>query len=152
MASGLRFGLAGAIILLAVSAALFTTGCKSTNAKGSAEAGQTTATAPPLSGMVVEGRRVVQVTARRYTYIPSKIYVNEGETVRLELTAVDVMHGFNLKDYRIDLTLPPGVTQIVEFNAGKPGTHKFHCDVYCGLGHAGMKGEIVVLATGGGAS
>jgi cytochrome c oxidase subunit 2 len=32
----------------------------------------------------------------------------------------------------------------VEFVADKAGTFTFSCSVYCGKGHRGMKGELVV--------
>jgi len=101
--------------------------------------------APELTGRVVEGVRVVRVAVRQFEFDPAKIVVREGERVRLELTSEDVNHGIVIEDYGVDRKLLPGKTELVEFTADKPGTHHFHCSVYCGSGHGDMHGELVVL-------
>jgi cytochrome c oxidase subunit II len=88
--------------------------------------------------------RVITMTAKRFSFNPSTIVVNEGDNVRIEITSVDVAHGFNMPDYKIDLPILPGVPQIIEFTADKPGTHEFHCDLYCGFGHEFMRGKLIV--------
>ncbi|MFO8080600.1 MAG: cupredoxin domain-containing protein [Armatimonadota bacterium] len=97
-----------------------------------------------LSGEVVDGTRVVQVTARRYEFVPSTIVVKQGEPVRLEITATDVAHGFGVEELGIEQRLPPNETQAVEFTPEQPGEYHFHCSVYCGPGHDEMHGTLVV--------
>ena len=58
------------------------------------------------------------------------------------------MHGIGIEGYDINRKLPPNETQVIEFTAGKPGKHPFHCSVYCGKGHADMQGELVIVASG----
>jgi cytochrome c oxidase subunit 2 len=97
------------------------------------------------SGEVVNGIRVIKMTAKRYEYDPSVITVDQGDKVRLEITSQDVTHGFGLKEYKINRKLEPGKTEIIEFTADKAGTFEFRCTVFCGIGHLGMKGKLVVL-------
>ena len=97
------------------------------------------------SGKVVDGVRVVAVTARQFEFDPSTIVVRQGEKVRLEVTSEDVTHGIGIEAYDIDQLLPPGETKEIEFTADKTGTHHFHCSIYCGKGHNEMHGELIVL-------
>ncbi len=97
------------------------------------------------SGQVADGVRVVRVTAQRYRFEPTPIVVRQGEKVRLEVTSQDVTHGFGLSDFGIGRELAPHKTEIIEFAADKPGHHAIHCTHFCGLGHMGMRGDLVVL-------
>jgi len=98
------------------------------------------------SGKLVDGVRVVEVTANDYKFIPDVIVVNEGERVRLDITAVDKEHGISIPAFNVDKVLPKGKTESVTFDADKVGKNGFRCSVFCGIGHAAMKGELVVLA------
>ncbi len=73
------------------------------------------------------------------------IRLTEGETVRLRLTSADVVHGFALKAYGIELDeVYPGKVKTIEFVADKPGTFLFNCTIVCDHGHRNMEGEIIV--------
>jgi plastocyanin len=37
-----------------------------------------------------------------------------------------------------------GESATIEFVAQTPGTYSFKCCVHCGLGHGGMKGQLIV--------
>ncbi|MDP2950734.1 MAG: cupredoxin domain-containing protein [Chloroflexota bacterium] len=81
---------------------------------------------------------------------PDVIRVTEGETVRLRLTSADVVHGFALKAYGIEVDeVYPGKVKTIEFVADKPGTFLFACTIVCHPGHRHMEGEIIVEAQGG---
>lgn len=102
---------------------------------------------PPgeASGQITDGIRVIKMTAERFKFDPSVITVNQGDKVRLEITSKDVTHGFALKEYGISRKLRPGQTELIAFVAKTPGTFQFHCNVFCGVGHLGMKGKLIVL-------
>jgi cytochrome c oxidase subunit 2 len=97
------------------------------------------------SGQIIDGVRVIKMTAERFRFEPSVITVNQGDKVRLEITSKDVTHGFAMKEYKISRKLKPGQTELIAFIADKPGTFNFHCNVFCGVGHLGMKGKLTVL-------
>ena len=74
----------------------------------------------------------------------SEIKVNEGDTVKLTITSIDVAHGFAITAFGVNSRLNPGQTTTVEFVADKKGTFTFFCSVKCGTGHPGMKGTLIV--------
>jgi heme/copper-type cytochrome/quinol oxidase subunit 2 len=88
--------------------------------------------------------RTFQMTAQKYTYKPDVIEVNQGDNVVLDITAVDTTHGFGLSAYNIDKVLPEGKTVRIEFNADKKGEFTFKCTKFCGWGHFGMTGKLIV--------
>ena len=98
--------------------------------------------APP-SGAPSEPR-IINVIAKRYQFDPQIITVNQGEHVRLNITALDRDHGIQIKDYDINKKLKKGVPATIEFTADKAGTFPFRCSVWCGLGHGRMKGQLIV--------
>jgi cytochrome c oxidase subunit 2 len=57
---------------------------------------------------------------------------------------MDVKHGFALNQFGISEDLQPGETVTIEFIADESGTYTFFCNVFCGSGHSGMKGTLVV--------
>lgn len=97
-----------------------------------------------FSGRLVEGVREVEVTAKQFQFIPNPIKVRLGEKVRLRIKSIDVTHGFSLPDFGINENLEPGKEVIVELTADKKGSFPFLCSVYCGSGHSGMRGTLVI--------
>lgn len=76
---------------------------------------------------------------------PDTIRVQQGEKVRLHLTSHDVVHGFSLPGYDIDVDVVyPGKVTDVEFVADKAGTFPFQCTVWCHVNHPTMRGQLVV--------
>lgn len=88
--------------------------------------------------------RVIEVVAKRWEFLPGVITVKKGEKVRLNIISVDVAHGFALSAFGVSQPLVPGQMTVVEFVADKAGTFNFFCSVYCGEGHGGMTGTLVV--------
>ena len=87
---------------------------------------------------------VVKVTAKKFEFSPGEIKVRKGETVILELSSSDRIHGFSLPDFKIKSEIKPGEVRRVKFIADKVGQFSFHCDVFCGDGHEDMMGTLVV--------
>ena len=105
--------------------------------------------------------QVIELKAKKYMYEPSPIHVKAGSKVQLKITAVDHDHGFRITTVRngsesggkpglvLDSPqecwqLKKGETTTIEFLAQTPGTYPFQCCHFCGMGHKGMKSEIVV--------
>lgn len=85
------------------------------------------------------------MTAKRFSFDPAKITVNQGDKVSLKISNIDdVPHGFSLPDFNINVTLTPSKTETVEFTADKAGQFTFACSVVCGAGHADMQGLLIV--------
>ena len=105
--------------------------------------------------------QVVEITAKKYEYSSAPVRVKSGTKVRLKITATDHDHGFKILAVP-DGALPNGTdglifssaqecwqlkkgeTTTIEFLAQTPGTYTFKCCHTCGLGHKGMKGQIIV--------
>jgi cytochrome c oxidase subunit 2 len=90
------------------------------------------------------GPQVIKMTAKKYEFDPSTITVVRGRPVRLEITAVDHDHGIEITEFGVKQLLDKGKPTVIEFTPGKTGEFTFHCSVFCGLGHHGMKGKLVV--------
>jgi cytochrome c oxidase subunit II len=106
--------------------------------------------------------QVIAMSAKKYEYSPSPIRVKRGTKVQLRITALDRTHGIKINlspdgsDRKNDsglifssnnddcFKLEKGIPTVVEFVARTPGTYSFHCCNRCGIGHGGMKGQIVV--------
>jgi len=115
-----------------------------------------------LTSQAAQEVQVIEMTAKKYEYSPSPVRVKRGAKVQLRITALDRTHGFKINlspdgsDKKSDLglifssnnddclKLEKGVPTVVEFMARTPGTYSFHCCNRCGIGHGGMKGQIVV--------
>ena len=105
--------------------------------------------------------QVVELTARKFEYSPSPVHVKAGTKVQLKITAIDHDHGFKIAAVAdgsesqnkpgLLFSLPQdcwqlkkGETTTIEFVAQTPGTYAFKCCHTCGLGHRGMKSQLVV--------
>ena len=84
------------------------------------------------------------MTAKQWEFQPSTITVKRGDHVKLTIRSTDVAHGFGLPDFGVSSRLEPGQDTVVEFDADKTGTFTFRCSVFCGSGHGGMSGQLVV--------
>ena len=90
--------------------------------------------------------RVIELTARRFTYIPNEIALKVGERVVIAISSIDFVHGMNLPDLHMRLDLVPGRITKLELHPKTPGVIDFVCDNFCGDGHEEMHGRFVVSA------
>jgi len=105
--------------------------------------------------------QVVELTAKKFEYSPAPVHVKTGTKVQLKITAIDHDHGFKIaavpdgsepknkpglffSSLQDCWQLKKGETTIIEFVAQVPGTYTFKCCHTCGLGHRGMKSQLVV--------
>jgi cytochrome c oxidase subunit II len=88
--------------------------------------------------------RVIPVVARKFVFLPNVIKLKKGEPVVLEFTAPEVVMGFNVPDLKLRADIIPGQVARVRFTPDREGTFPFLCDIFCGDGHEGMSGTIVV--------
>jgi cytochrome c oxidase subunit 2 len=93
-------------------------------------------------------RRVVHVTAERFTFTPSEIVVDAGEEIELRVKSDDTAHGFRIAGTNINLVIPKrGRNEIsATLRLTEPGRYTFECSRMCGAGHNFMRGVLVVRA------
>ncbi len=89
-------------------------------------------------------KQTIEITAEHFHYTPEVIRVKEGTLVNLKLTAIDGTHGFALDAFGIDEELAENKPKTVQFYAAKKGEYKFHCSHFCGIGHLGMTGRVII--------
>jgi cytochrome c oxidase subunit 2 len=116
---------------------------------------------PANASQTAQDVQVIQVTAKKYEYAPSPIRVKQGSKVQLRITSLDRTHGFKINLYPDGsaakgdpglvfssnedcFRLENGTPTVVEFVGRTAGTYSFHCCNRCGLGHGGMKGQLIV--------
>src|SRR5947207_10324825 len=94
--------------------------------------------------------RTFTVTARQFTFdiTPSPFKVNLGDTVVINATSSDVVHGLLMERYITSgLLLQKGKTVTKTFTADQAGDFLFACDQSsCGVGHTTMTGTFSVAA------
>ena len=101
----------------------------------------------PVDSASATPERTVEITASRFHYDPTAIEVEEGEHVVLMLHSADGTHGFAIKAYDVKAKIPKGGEVVrLAFVASKAGRFEFACSEYCGSGHRGMKGTLLVKA------
>jgi cytochrome c oxidase subunit 2 len=90
--------------------------------------------------------KVVNITAERFSFTPSRIKVKQGMVVEFVITSEDTDHGFRIPAAGIDAAVPQqGKGELrVRFEARQKGRYVFDCSRPCGAGHNMMRGEIIV--------
>jgi nitrous-oxide reductase len=99
--------------------------------------------------VVRDGNKVeVWMAVVRSHYTPERVEVNKGDRVIWHFTNLertrDATHGFALAGYNINLSLEPGETQTIEFDANKSGTFTYYCTEFCSALHLEMIGYFLV--------
>jgi cytochrome c oxidase subunit 2 len=91
-------------------------------------------------------RRVIEITVKRYEFVPPSVEVVQGERVRFVVKSGDGLHGFGIKRFDVSKEIPRGETVNIDFVADAPGEFPILCTEFCGDGHEEMKGVLVVKA------
>ena len=90
--------------------------------------------------------RVIEVTAKRFEFIPKEISVKLGEKIVLAISSLDFIHGMNIPDLAMRADLMPGRVTRIELVAKKLGNIDFVCDNFCGEHHEDMHCRLIVTA------
>ncbi len=77
---------------------------------------------------------------------PPLLVVPQGEKVRFTLTSSDVVHGFWIPAFMIQMQTLPGVTNHLEFTANKIGEFPGRCNILCGRNHSQMLFKVKVVS------
>lgn len=92
------------------------------------------------------GDKVIAVVARKFVFLPNRITLKRGEPVVLEFTAPEVVMGFNVPALKLRTDIVPGEVARLRLQPAQAGTFDFLCDIFCGDGHEGMTGQLIVVA------
>ncbi|HEX7017664.1 MAG TPA: cupredoxin domain-containing protein [Patescibacteria group bacterium] len=95
-----------------------------------AETMETTEAAPEAMMESESEVRTINLEAGSFYYKPDVIRVKKGETVRLVMNSVDMMHDFNIEELGVKLPITrAGETNTVEFTANEIGSFEYYCSV-----------------------
>ena len=107
-------------------------------------AGLVVAFAPFPVQPIAPQERTFRIEAGQFSYSPSELNVNAGDTITIELVSTDVVHGLYVDGYDISAEANPGQTATLTFIADKPGSFRFRCNITCGAMHPFMIGKLTV--------
>jgi len=93
----------------------------------------------------------VWMTAIRSHYTPDQINIKAGDHVIWHITnidtSIDATHGLAVPGYNINLSLEPGETATIEFDANMDGVFPFYCTEFCSALHLEMAGYFLIEPT-----
>jgi nitrous-oxide reductase len=94
----------------------------------------------------------VYMTAVRSHFTPEYIRVRQGDEVMIHVTSVeqarDATHGLGITKHNVNLSLEPGESEVVRFQATEAGVFPFYCTEFCSALHLEMTGYLLVEPRG----
>jgi cytochrome c oxidase subunit II len=92
-----------------------------------------------VSGAVAQdAARSIEIHAKRFSFSPAEITLNEGETVKLVVTSDDVTHSLVISDLQVNAQASKDHSGEVIIPPTKVGDFKGKCGHFCGNGHGSM--------------
>jgi cytochrome c oxidase subunit 2 len=74
-----------------------------------------------------------------------QLVLPKDQPVLLEMTTQDVLHSFWVPEFRVKQDLVPGMVNSLRIHPNRVGEYKIRCAEICGLQHAYMLADIVIL-------
>ena len=74
-----------------------------------------------------------------------QLYLPEGEPVLFKIHSLDVIHGFFIPAFRVQIDAVPGITTTLRATPDRLGTYPVVCSILCGSGHSLMRTTLHVL-------
>ncbi len=76
---------------------------------------------------------------------PPTLYLPQGKKVKFTINSNDVVHGFWIPAFMIQMQNLPGVENYLEFTPNKLGTYPGRCNILCGRNHSQMLFNVKVV-------
>jgi cytochrome c oxidase subunit 2 len=71
--------------------------------------------------------------------------LEKGQSYRVHISSLDLLHGFSLQPTNINIQVHPGIEHVITLTPTEAGTFTIVCNEFCGLGHHTMLGRIEVV-------
>jgi cytochrome c oxidase subunit 2 len=85
----------------------------------------------------------VYMLGRMWSWSPV-LKFKQGETYRLHLSSMDLIHGFSLFPLNLNFMVLPGYEYVLTVTPTEKGEVFVVCNEFCGIGHHNMVGKIIV--------
>ncbi len=86
----------------------------------------------------------IYLLARNYDWGKFTLELEKGKPYRLHLASMDMRHAIVVHELKLMNRIRPNEFKIIEFTPEKAGRFKLICGEWCGTGHSGMVGTIIV--------
>jgi cytochrome c oxidase subunit II len=102
------------------------------------------------------GALEIEVTAQQFSWLfnytegkesEGELVVPVGKPIKLNITSIDVLHGFYLPAFRVKIDAVPKMKTYGWFLPDKVGDYDIMCTVYCGTDHSQMTAKLRVVST-----
>lgn len=134
----LALGLLAAAIVVGLAASLYRSRDSVLGRQDSQPLTENSVTSASLSPSSYQSQ-IITVEAGSFYFNPNTIRVKQGQPVRLELKAVDMMHDFVVDELGIRVPVTrSGDTNTIEFAPTQKGEFEF----YCSVGDHRQKGQV----------
>ncbi len=90
----------------------------------------------------------IYLLARNYDWGNFILELEKGKTYRLHLTSLDLRHAIVVRELGLMNRIKSGEIKTIIFAPRRAGRFRIVCGEWCGPGHAGMVGTIIVVPTG----
>ena len=97
------------------------------------------------SALEPDGTVTVRAIGQQYSFTPQCMLVPADTPVNIRATSADVLHGFIIERTNVNAMLVPGYISAVNTRFMTPAEHAVPCHEFCGIGHEGMWGRIIVI-------
>ncbi len=88
--------------------------------------------------------RTVHVKAMKFEFVPNRVTVRKGQTLKLEIISADVEHSFRISTLGLNYPIEPGKTTEVVLTPAFTEQLRADCGKFCGAGHKEMNFTIEV--------
>lgn len=103
------------------------------------------------TGEMVNGVPVVEPAPGGNAYLVGRMWswypvlkLRKGETYRIHMSSMDLMHGFSLQPLNMNFQVSPGYDHVLTMTPTSSGEFTIVCNEFCGIGHERMIGKILV--------
>lgn len=86
----------------------------------------------------------VFVLSEMWRWSPVMI-LQKDQSYKFHISSRDVVHGYSIQPVNMNFQVYPGYDYVLEFKPTESGEYKVICNEFCGIGHHGMIGKIVVI-------
>ncbi len=86
----------------------------------------------------------VYLLSKNYDWGQFTLELEQGEKYRLHLATLDMAHAIVVRELRLMNRIKVGEFKVIEFSPSTAGTFDLICGQFCGSGHGGMVGKMII--------